>query len=318
MSEMYPAIEPYAHGMLDVGDGNHIYWEECGNPNGKPAVVLHGGPGSGCNPGMRRLFNPACYRIILFDQRGSGRSVPHAQDFTTDLSANTTPHLLQDMERLRHFLNVEKWVIFGGSWGTTLGVLYAETYPERVEAMVLCGITMTRRSEIRWLYHDVAPLFPEQWARFRGGAPIAERDGDLVAAYYRLLHSPDPFVREKAAQDWCDWESSLLSTDPNYKPSPRWSQPDFCMAFARIVTHYFHHGAWLEDGILLRNAHKLKGIPGILVHGRLDLDAPLTSAWELSQVWEGSELVIVYGAGHSASDPGMTEAVLAATDRFGA
>ena len=314
---MYPPIEPYRHGMLEVGDSNSLYWEECGNSSGKPVVVLHGGPGTGCNSGMRRLFNPDLYRIILFDQRGSGRSLPHASDFTIDLSTNTTPHLLEDMERLRLFLSVEKWAIFGGSWGTTLGVAYAETYPERVLAMVLSGIAMARQFEFRWLYRDIAPLFPEQWIKFRNGVPEAEREGNLITAYYRLLQSPDSLIREKAAQDWCDWESSMLSTDPNYKPSSLWSQPHFRMAFARIVTHYFHHGAWMEDGILLQNAYRLKDIPGTLVHGRLDLDAPLASAWELSQLWGKSKLVIVHGAGHSPSDPGMTEAVIAATDYYG-
>ncbi len=313
---MYPEIEPFAHGLLDAGDANQIYWEVCGNPNGKPVVVLHGGPGSGCNSGMRRLFQPDLYRIVLFDQRGSGRSLPPASEFTTDLSTNTTAHLLQDLERLRTFLRIERWMIFGGSWGCTLGIAYAEAYPERVSEMVFSGVTTTRRSEIRWLYHDIAPLFPAEWAKFRGGVPRSEQDGDLVAAYYRLLQSPDSAVRDQAARDWCRWEASLLSTDPNYKPSARWFDPKFQRAFSRVVTHYFHHGAWLKEGILLQNAHRLKGIPGVLVHGRLDLDAPLTTAWELSQRWEGSELVIVFGAGHSPSDPGMTEAILEATDRF--
>lgn len=313
---MYPEIEPYEQGMLDVGNDNRIYWEVCGNPDGKPAVVLHGGPGSGCNAGMRRCFDPDAYRIVLFDQRGSGRSTPHASEYQTDLSVNTTEHLLADMEGLRVHLNIDRWLIFGGSWGVTLGLAYAEGNPQRVTEMVLVGVTTTRRSEIDWLYRGVAPLFPEQWARFRAGVPAADRDGDLVEAYDRLLQHPDEAVRAKAARDWCEWESSLLSVLPNYKPGPRWSQPSFQMAFARIVTHYFRRNAWLEDGALIKNAHRLQGIPGIMVHGRLDLDAPLTTAWELAQVWPDSELVIVSGAGHSSADPGMNEAVIAATDRF--
>lgn len=316
MNSVYPEIEPYEQGMLDVGQGNRIYWEVCGRPDGKPAVVLHGGPGSGCNAGMRRLFNPDVYRIVLFDQRGSGRSTPHASDYGTDLTFNTTEHLLADMEQLRVHLSIDRWLIFGGSWGVTLGLAYAQWRPERVTEMVLTGITTTRRSEIDWLYRGVSPLFPEQWARFRAGVPEADRDGDLVEAYARLLEHPDVRVRARAAHDWCEWESSLLSVIPDYKPGRRWADPDFQMAFARIVTHYFRHNAWLEEGRLLREAHRLRGIPGILVHGRMDLDAPLTTAWELAQAWPDSELVIVSGAGHSGSDPGMTEAVLAAIDRF--
>lgn len=313
---MYPEIEPYQSGMLDVGDDNRIYWEVCGNPEGKPAVFLHGGPGSGCNNGMRRLFDPDAYRIVLFDQRGCGRSLPNARYHSTDLSVNTTEHLLADMERLRTLLGIERWLISGGSWGVTLGLAYAERYPERVFEMVLTGITTTRRLEIDWLYRGVAPLFPQEWARFRAGVPPDQRDGDLVTAYYHLLQHPDPEVRTKAASDWCDWESSLLSTLPNYTPSRRWTDSDFQMTFARLVTHYFHHAAWLEEGILLKNAHRLQTIPGILIQGRLDLEAPLATAWELAQAWPTSELIIINGAGHSSTDPGMTETFLAATDRF--
>lgn len=315
-TQLYPEIEPYGHGRLDVGDGNLIYWEACGNPDGKPAVILHGGPGSGCSTSMRRYFDPTAYRIVLFDQRGCGRSKPHAGDPNTDLSTNTTEHLLADIELLRQHLDVERWMLFGGSWGSTLALAYAERYPQRVTDIVLVGVTMTRKSEIDWLYHGVAPLFPEQWARFRAGVPAAERDGNLVEAYYRLLHAPDPDVRAKAARDWHAWEAALLSVDPDAQPSPRWLDPEFQMARARIVTHFFRHNAWLEDGILLREASSLAGIPGILIHGRLDLGSPLVTAWELAQAWPDSELVIVKGAGHSPGDPGMGEAVIAATDRF--
>jgi proline iminopeptidase len=316
MTVLYPAIEPYDHGMLDVGDGNLVYWEVCGNPNGKPAVVLHGGPGSGCSTGARRSFDPKAYRIILFDQRGCGRSMPHASDLRTDLSVNTTAHLLADLEQLRQYLAIDQWLLFGGSWGSTLGLAYAEGNPQRITEMVLVGVTTTRRAEIDWLYRGVAPLFPAQWARFRAGVPPAERDGDLVAAYHRLLQDPDPTIHMRAAKDWCEWESALVSVDPEAKPDPRRLQPAFQLAFARIVTHYFHHNAWLEEGMLLLQASSLAHIPGILIHGRLDLGSPLVTAWELAQAWPNSELVIVSGAGHSSTDPGMSEAIIAATDRF--
>ena len=315
---LYPHSEPHQTGMLDVGDRNRVYWEVCGNPAGRPALVLHGGPGSGCTPQMRRFFNPHAYRIVLFDQRGCGRSAPHASIHETDLSANTTHHLLRDIERLRQTLGIERWLLFGVSWGCTLALAYAERHPERVTEIVLGGVTMTRRAEIDWLYRGVAPLFPAQWECFRTGAPVDERDGDLVAAYHRLLQSPDPEIRMRAAESWCNWEASLVSVDPKYTPDSRRSRPRFQMAFARIVTHYFHHNAWLEDGILLQRAGALSGIPGALVHGRLDLAAPLVTAWELARAWPDAELVIVDKAGHTATGPGMGEALVAATNRFAA
>ena len=318
MKGLYPQTEPCEHGMLDVGDGNRVYWESCGSPDGETAVVLHGGPGSGCSAGFRRYFDPGAYRAVLFDQRGCGRSKPHAGDPETDLSANTTHHLLADLEHLREHLGIERWLLFGGSWGSTLALAYAERHPDRVTAIVLFGVTTSRQSEVDWLYQGVAPLFPEQWERFRVGVPATERDGDLVESYYRLLHDPDPAVRAKAARDWHDWEAALMSIDPDAEPSPMWSQPDFRMARARIVTHYFSHNAWLEDGVLLREAGALAGIPGVMVQGRLDLGSPLVTAWELARAWPYGELVIVGGAGHSPSDPGMGEALVAATDRFAA
>lgn len=316
MKQIYPEIEPYDSGMLDVADGNSIYWATYGNPDGTPAVILHGGPGSGHSARSARFFDPAAYRIVLFDQRGCGRSTPHASDPSTDLSVNTTAHLLGDIECLRQYLRIDRWLVFGVSWGCTLGLAYAILNRDRITALVLAGVTTTRRSEINWLYRDLAPLFPEQWARFRRGAPEHERDDDLVAAYYHLLRSPDPAIRTRAARDWHEWEAASISIDPNVKPSPRWSDPSYRMARARIVTHYFHHNAWLEDGILLKQANTLNGIPGIMVQGRLDLEAPLVTAWELSQVWKDGELVVVNNAGHSPSDPGMSEAILATTDRF--
>jgi proline iminopeptidase len=312
----YPEVEPYDQGLLEAGDGQLVYWEVCGNPDGKPAVVLHGGPGSGCNPGMRRLFDPGAYRVVLFDQRGCGRSRPNAADPATDLSVNTTHHLLGDIERLRRHLGVERWLVFGGSWGTTLGLAYAERHPDRVTEVVLVGIGTTRRHEVDWLTRRVGRLFPEQWARFRDGVPAADRDGDLAEAYARLLADPDPAVRERAARDWCRWEDSHVSVRPDHRPDPRYDDPVFRMTFARLVTHYWRHAAFLEDGALLAGAGRLAGIPGVLVHGRLDVSSPLDIAWELARAWPDAELVVLDEAGHSARDPGMTEAVVAATDRF--
>ncbi len=317
MTELYPEIEPYDGGMLDVGDGNAIYWEVCGNPAGKPAVVLHGGPGSGCTPGMRRYFDPAAYCVVLFDQRGAGRSTPHASDHATDLSTNTTEHLIADIERLREHIGIERWLVYGGSWGVTLALAYAERFPGRVTEMVLVGVTMTRPSEIEWLYHGVGRLFPEEWSRFRDGVPEGDRDGDLVGAYHRLLEGPDAAVREQAARDWCAWEEAVVASTPGYRPNPRYERPEFRMAFARIVTHYFSHSAWLEDGVLLREAGRLAGIPGIMVHGRLDLGSPLGTAWELARAWPGSELVVVETAGHDTRDSKMAATIVAALDRFG-
>lgn len=314
MPSLYPEIEPYAHGLLDVGDGQRIYWETCGNPDGRPALVLHGGPGSGCSTNMRRPFDPSAYRIVLFDQRQCGRSTPHASDPATDLAVNTTEHLLGDIERLRVHLGIESWLIFGGSWGCTLALAYAERHPQRVTALVLSGVTTTRRSEIDWLYRTVAPLYPQEYERFRAGAGNPTRD--IVQAYRRLLADPDPGVRAKAARDWCEWEHALSSIDPKAPPPARRLAPEFQMAFARIVTHYFSEGAWLEDGRLLRDAGRLAGIPGVMIQGRFDMNAPLATAWHLARAWPGAQLVIVDGAGHSGADPGMTEALVAALDRF--
>jgi proline iminopeptidase len=314
MSDGYPEIEPYEHGMLEVGDGHRIYWEVCGSPGGKPAVALHGGPGSGCTPGHRRYFDPAAYRIVLFDQRSTGRSVPHAADPTVSLASNTTHHLIGDIELLREHLGIERWLVWGASWGATLALAYAERHPDRVTEIVLASVTLTRPADIHWLYHGVGRFFPLEWARFRAGVPAADRDGDLVGAYYRLLNDPDPAVCEQAARDWCEWEDAVVSLEPGYDPNPRYDDARFRMAFARIVTHYFHHQAWLEDGILLRDAHRLVGIPGVLIHGRLDLGGPAITAWELAEAWPGAELQLV-GTGHTGGGE-MTDRLIAATDRF--
>ncbi|WP_432073023.1 prolyl aminopeptidase [Streptomyces wuyuanensis] len=316
MPMLYPPIEPYGQGMLDTGDGHHVYWEVCGNPDGKPALVVHGGPGSGCGPGSRRRFDPDRYRVVLFDQRGCGRSTPHASDPRAGLTANTTEHLLTDMERLRELLGIDRWLLYGGSWGSTLLLAYAQRHPERVSQIVVNGVTTTRRSEIDWLYRGVARFFPEAWDRFMAGVPEAGREGDPVAAYARRMNDPDPEVREKAADDWCAWEDAVVSLEPN-GPSAVYSgrAPAARIALVRIASHYFAHGAWLEEGALLRNAARLTGIPGVLVHGGLDLSSPPDTAWELSRAWPDARLVTIRDAGHLGSDAADAE-VLAALDRF--
>ncbi len=316
MTDLYPEIEPYEQGFLDVDNGNRVYWETCGNPYGKPAVVLHGGPGSGCSPWDRRLFDPSAYRLVLFDQRNCGRSTPHASALDTSLESNTTAHLIADMEQLRQHLDVDRWLVFGGSWGCTLALAYAERYPERVTEMILCGITTGRYKEIDWLFRGgVAIFFPEQWERLRTALPEAERDGDIVEAYSRRLNDADLTVRQKAAEAWCLWESAALEWPPSKRLAERFTNPTYALAFARIVTHYIDHNQWLEDGILLRDADVLAGIPGILVNGRFDFQAPIEYAWELNRVWPRAELVIVDNAGHAAN-PGLIQALIRATDRF--
>ena len=317
MTETQAPPEPDDHGLLDVGDGNRVYWETRGNPAGRPAVVVHGGPGSGLEGSTGRSFDHDRYRIVLFDQRGCGRSTPHASDPATDLAVNTTEHLLRDMELLREHLGIDRWLLHGGSWGSTLSLAYAERHPERVSALVIPSVTTGRRSEIDWLYRGVGRFFPAEWERFRAGVPEDERDGDLLAAYARLTESPDPDVRARATNDWLAWEDAVVSQEPQgvrdaYSNRPPRAQ----LAFVRVCAHYFSHGAWLEEGALLRDAHRLAGIPGVLIHGRLDLGSPLGTAWELAQAWPDAELVVVEDAGHTGSDA-MRQAVRAALARFG-
>ena len=312
MRDRYPEIEPYEHGMLEVGDGHLVYWEVCGNPAGKPALVVHGGPGSGCTPGMRRYFDPAAYRIVLFDQRGCGRSQPHASSSDAALVANTTDHLLADMERLREHLGIERWLMFGGSWGAVLGLVYAERHPDRVSEIVITAVATGRRAETDLLTRGLGRLFPDAWAGFRAGVPEADRDGDLAAGYAHLLSHPDPAVREKAARNWCAWEEAIVPDSP---PNPRYESQVFRMAFARLVTHYWSHGSWLDEGIVLRDAGKLAGIPGVVVQGTLDLSNLLGTTWELVHAWPRSELVVLDDAGHG-SGAGLASAIVAATDRF--
>ena len=314
---LYPVIEPYDHGLLDVGDGHHIYWETCGNPRGKPALVLHGGPGSGCTPWHRRLFDPDAYRIVLFDQRNCGRSTPHAGQPDVDLATNTTPNLLADIEQLRHHLEIDRWLVLGGSWGCTLALAYAERRPDHVTEMILFGVTSGRHAEADWLFRGgVSRFFPEQWERLLAALAPADRDGDIVDAYSRLLHHPDPTVRERAALEWCMWESATPAWPPAPGLAPRFKDPKFALAFARLVTHYIRHDAWIEDGSLLRDANLLANIPGVLINGRFDFQAPIANAWELQRAWPRAELVIVGDAGHAADNAGVTQQLVHATNRF--
>jgi proline iminopeptidase len=318
MAELYPPIEPYDQGMLEVGDGNLVYWETCGNPGGKPAVMVHGGPGQGCAPNMRRCFDPARYRAVLFDQRGCGRSTPHASDPATDLSRNTTEHLIADLEQLREHLGIDRWLLTGGSWGSTLMLAYAERYPHRVTEIVISAVTTSRRCEIDWLYRGAARFFPAEWEQFRAGAPAGTSGAGLLPAYARLLEDPDPLVRSRAAHNWMAWEDAVLSLEPGAQPvivSDDPAQTAAAVAFARLCAHYYSRGAWLEEGALLRDAGRLAGIPGVLIHGRLDLSCPLDTAWELARAWPDAELHAPADSGHRGSST-KREILLAALDKY--
>ncbi|NJP42850.1 prolyl aminopeptidase [Actinacidiphila epipremni] len=303
-TEPHMTIEPYETGMLAVGDGNHVYWETCGNPEGKPALVVHGGPGSGCTPGHRQIFaaDPHAYRAVLFDQRGCGRSRPHAADPATDLAHNTTAHLVADMERLREHLGVDRWLLIGGSWGSTLILAYAQAHPERVSEIVINGVTTTRRAETDWLYGGVSRFFPEEYERFRAGAGPGVAPGGVVAAYAALTGHPEAAVRERATAEWCAWEDAVLSLEPHGGPRPYSDRPGAAkLAMVRLCTHYFSQGAWLPEGALIAGAPRLAGIPGALFHGRLDLSSPLDTAYHLVKGWADAELTVVGDAGHKGS-----------------
>jgi proline iminopeptidase len=317
MTELYPEIEPYAHGLLQVSDGDLVYWETCGNPDGKPALVLHGGPGSGCTAWHRRLFRPSVYRVVLFDQRNCGRSRPHASAPDTALSANSTDNLIGDIERLREHLEIRRWLVVGGSWGSALALAYAERFPSHVAELILFGVTTGRREEFDWLFRDGLRLFfPDEWERRRAALPAGERDGDPVEAYGRLLDHPDPALREQAALAWCRWESATPDWPPVSGLAPRFRDLRFAVAYARIVTHYVRHDGWLGDGRVLRDLHRLAEIPAVLINGRFDFQAPLAIAWELHRRWPRSELVVVNDAGHAASSAAISEQLIRATDRF--
>jgi proline iminopeptidase len=316
---LYPPIEAHETGRLDVGDGHLVHWESAGNPDGRPVVFLHGGPGGGCLPVHRRFFDPQRYRIVLFDQRGCGRSRPHASEADADLSTNTTWHLVADMERLREHLGIERWQVFGGSWGSTLALAYAQRHRERVLELVLRGVFTMRRWELDWYYGagGAGALFPEWRDRFLAPVPEAERD-DCIAAYHHLLHDPDPAVHEPAAVAWSTWEAATITLLEQPDLIAQFADPAFALAFARIENHYFVHAGWLDEGQLLDGAGALADLPGVIVQGRYDVATPAVTAWELHRAWPGSELVVVPDAGHAVTEPGIIDALVRATDRFAA
>ena len=309
---LYAEIEPFDSGYLQVSPLHRVYYEQCGNPQGKPTVFLHGGPGAGCNAKSRRFFDPAQYRIVLFDQRGCGRSTPHAE-----LSDNTTWHLVQDIETLRAHLGIARWQVFGGSWGSTLALAYAQSHPERVSELVLRGIFMLRRWELEWFYQKGCDaLYPDVWEEYLKAIPEVEH-GDLMSAYHRRLTSADPAVRLAAARAWATWEgaTSFLLQDPSYIESS--GEDAFALAFARIENHYFVNGGFFEvDGQLLRDVSRIRSIPAVIVQGRYDVVCPMRSAWDLHRAWPEAELRIVADAGHSAFEAGITHELICATDRF--
>lgn len=316
MPDLFPALSPYETGFLDRPDGNRVFFALSGNPDGKPALLLHGGPGSGMSESVRRHFDPQVWHIIQFDQRGCGRSTPGAAEFSNTLADNTTGHLIDDIEALRDRLGIGRWLVFGSSWGATLALAYAQAFRDRVSAMVLAGVTTTRWSEIDWLYNGMALFLPEAHERFAAAIPEPLRHLHPVTAYHALLNDTDPAVRQKAAFDFHLWEAGSISAEPRAGLPERWRDPVFALARARLCVHYFQHRAWLEDGQLLREAPRLAGIPGALIQGRLDLQGPPKTAFELARAWPGSELVLLDNAGHSTGDSGMAEAIMSALDRF--
>ncbi|VXB92232.1 Proline iminopeptidase [Luteimonas sp. 9C] len=312
MRQLYPAIEPFDTGMLAVDDRHTLYYEQCGNPKGKPVVLLHGGPGGGCSPKMRSFHDPAKYRIVLFDQRGAGRSTPHA-----DLVDNSTWDLVADIEALRAHLGIDRWQVFGGSWGSTLALAYAQTHPRQVTELILRGIFMLRRWELEWFYQEGASrLFPEAWQQYIAVIPEDER-GDLIAAFHARLTSDDEATRLAAARAWSVWEgaTSFLHIDADFADSHADAQ--FALAFARIENHYFTNAGFFEvDDQLLRDAYRMVDIPGVIVHGRYDVVCPVQNAFDLHQVWPKAELVVTPASGHSAFEAENVDALVRATDRF--
>ncbi len=308
---VYPPSEPYDQGRLDVGDGNQIYWETLGNPDGKVALCVHGGPGGGSTPGARKAFDPARFRTVVYDQRSCGRSVPNAADPAVDLSSNTTEHLIADMERLREHLGVERWLLYGGSWAATLIVAYAECFPERVSEILLVSPWLSSHAEYDWLYGGgLRLLLPEAYQAFADAVP----GDDVLDGYWTLLNSPDPDVRAQAATDFCVWEDAVIAHESLGSPG-QYGAHAGVPAMVRIIVHYARNYAWLADRQLVRDAHKLAGIPGVVVHGHRDLSCPPLFAWELVRAWPGAERVLIGDSGHTGS-PGMGEAVRAAIERF--
>ncbi|KCZ48162.1 MULTISPECIES: prolyl aminopeptidase [unclassified Hyphomonas] len=308
---LYPEIEPFETGFLDTGDGHSVYWERVGTKGAKPAVFLHGGPGGGCSASHRRLFDPALYDIILFDQRGCGRSTPFAS-----LDNNTTWHLVADIERLREMAGVDQWQVFGGSWGSTLALAYAETHPERVSELVLRGIYLLTKAEMDWYYQfGVSEMFPEKYDAFIAPIPEAER-GDLVTAYRKRLIGDNREEQLRCAKAWSVWEGETITLLPEPSTSDQFHEAEFALAFARIENHYFIHAGWFEDGQLLRDAGRLKDIPGTIVHGRYDMPCPMRQAWELHKAWPKADFYPIEGAGHAYSEPGILDQLIRATDKY--
>jgi proline iminopeptidase len=309
-TELYPEIEPHRSGMLELAGVHRMYWEECGNPAGQPVVFLHGGPGAGSAPAHRRFFDPAHYRIVIFDQRGAGRSRPLGE-----LEQNTTPLLIDDMERLRRHLGIERWVVFGGSWGSTLAIAYAIEHPERCAGLVLRGIFLCRKSEIDWFLYGVRNLFPEAWSAFAGVIPAAER-GDLLAAYYKRLTHPDPAVHMPAAKAWSIYEGSCSTLLANPETVAYFASDVVALGLARIEAHYFAHDIFLPPNALLDNIGRIRDVPAVMVQGRYDAVCPIVTADDLHRAWPEAEYVIVPDAGHSAWEPGICAELVKATERF--
>jgi len=309
---LYPPCEPRESGYLAVGDGHELYWELCGNPDGKPAVFLHGGPGAGCDERARRFFDPEKYNILVFDQRGSGRSRPHAS-----LTSNTTWHLVADIEALRRHVGVEKWLVFGGSWGSTLALAYAQSHPDRVSELVLRGIFMLRPSEIAWFYQaGASAIFPDAWETYLAPIPPAERD-DLVKAYHRRLTGSDRAVALEAARAWSVWEGATSFLHPDEDHIAHSGEDHFALAMARIECHYFVHGGFFrQEDQLLADVGRIRDIPAVIVQGRYDVVCPMETAWALHRAWPEAQFVLVPDAGHSAFEPGIARALVDATDRF--
>ncbi len=309
---LYPEIEPYRTGRLKVSDLHEIYFEECGNPNGKPILMVHGGPGGGCNPTMRRYHDPAKYRIILFDQRGCGRSSPYAE-----LKDNTTWALVEDMERLREHLSISAWQLCGGSWGSTLSLVYAETHPSRVTELILRGIFMLRQAELQWFYQEGASwLFPDAFEAYLKPIPPEER-GDMIRAYYKRLTHADRKIQIEAARAWSIWEGTTLSFLHDPERVEKFGSDDYALAFARIECHYFiNHGFLRQDDEILARADALANIPGVIIHGRYDVVTPLKSAWDLKRAWPQADLRIVPDAGHAMTEPGIVHEIVSAAMRF--
>ena len=309
---LYPPIEPYSQGVLDSGDGHQIYWELCGNPKGKPAVFLHGGPGSGCAPVHRQLFDPQRYNVLLFDQRGCGRSLPHAS-----LDNNTTWHLVADIERLRsEIMQAEQWLVFGGSWGSTLALAYAQTHPQQCSELIVRGIFTLRRAELLWFYQEGASwLFPDKWEEYLAPIPPAERD-DLIAAYHRRLTGDDPVEQLRAAKAWSSWEDHTITLLPSPRHQQSHAADQSALAFARIENHYFVNHGFMEEGQLLRDAYKLHAIPGTIVQGRYDACTPARTAWDLHRAWPQAQFHLVSDAGHAFDEPGTLAHLIAATNAY--